>query len=296
MQNRKEKSDMKRFKLGMAIGLLLCCSSCYRAFDWEDPNFQSHIVLFSSICPDTTIQVYVSQSYSIHMPSIDTLDRANVSLYINGQAMDRSTTRPHSGDTVRLVAEAAGLPTAEGSTFVPYPIPIKRADVNIEENFTRFRVTLDDPAGETNYYGLQISRIDTTGQTWGLSLDTHSEPLFSHLSAGLIDDLIEQGNDYRLIIYPFTDQTMNGQRYTLQVTSPSNLSTTTDRLRFCIRLYTLTQDYYQYLLSVGLTNTDRLPEAGLADPTPIHHNVQNGLGLVGGYALSEQVVTLPGRE
>lgn len=287
---------MKQIKYGLVVCLLLICNGCYRPFDWEDPDYQSHMVLFSSICPDSTVGVYVSQSYGINKPQVDTLAEAKVSLFINGQEKDRSTARPRSGDTVRLVAEAAGLPTAEGSTIVPYPLPITRAEVNREANFTLFRVTLDDPAGENNYYGLQISKISQTDQGMGLRLDTHSEPLFSHLSAGLIDDLIEQGNDYRLIIYPFTDRTIDGQRYTLQVTSPSHPSSATDTLRFCIRLYTLTRDYYQYLLSVGLTNTDRLPEAGLADPTPIHHNVRNGLGLVGSYALSEQVVTLPGRE
>ena len=87
----------------------------------------------------------------------------------------------------------------------------------------------------------------------------------------------------------------DGKEYTLQVKEQLRSDTKYYTKRH-IRLYSLSEPYYQYLLSLqnienegimgGLTNV------GLAEPVRIYSNVEGGTGIAGGCQWFESLVDI----
>ncbi|MGM9759818.1 MAG: DUF4249 domain-containing protein [Parabacteroides sp.] len=267
------------------ISCLLLFNSCYRSFEWENPDFKSHIVLISSICADSTIHVSVGKSWSFGQSPTDTLAEARVSLFINGQPRDLDAARPQAGDTVRLEVEADGFTPVEATTILPKAIPISQFKRIEENSLNHFYLTFQDPANQSNYYGLQIVQQSDAYDSGWMFFDTRQEPLFSPLSSGLLDDLLDQSNIFRLPIYPFSDETIDGQTYTLHV-SARKYGSSSEEHTYTARLYALSNDYYYYILSQGKSSMPDLFQYGLADYPLLHHNVQGGVGIVASYAFS----------
>ena len=93
----------------------------------------------------------------------------------------------------------------------------------------------------------------------------------------------------------FSDELSDGKEYTLQVKEQLRSDTKYYTKRH-IRLYSLSEPYYQYLLSLqnienegimgGLTNV------GLAEPVRIYSNVEGGTGIAGGCQWFESLVDI----
>ena len=93
----------------------------------------------------------------------------------------------------------------------------------------------------------------------------------------------------------FSDELFDGKEYTLQVKEQLRSDTKYYTKRH-IRLYSLSEPYYQYLLSLqniknegimgGLTNV------GLAEPVRIYSNVEGGTGIAGGCQWFESLVDI----
>ena len=92
----------------------------------------------------------------------------------------------------------------------------------------------------------------------------------------------------------FTDQSINGQTYTLQIKeTTAELDETEQRI---ISIYSLSESYFLYLLSLqkiaGSTLEGGLGNIGLAEPLRVYSNVEGGTGILGGNQHSETTITL----
>ena len=161
----------------------------------------------------------------------------------------------------------------------------------IEENDVLiYQITFQDTPGKSNYYSLQIWGDD---DHLGVLLDFSVDPVFTQ-QQGILDEVFGSSMvNWRGRV--FSDELFDGKEYTLQVKEQLRSDTKYYTKRH-IRLYSLSEPYYQYLLSLqnienegimgGLTNV------GLAEPVRIYSNVEGGTGIAGGCQWFESLVDI----
>lgn len=306
-------------------GLFL--TSCYRTFDMEDYRTTPKMVINSAFSPDTVVMASISRTWfhSESMPDV-TLRNAKVELYIDGIFKEEmpwkeyaykdtlyiSTTVPQPGQTVKIVASTPEYGTATAEDVIPSKteikdlqiIPRKEAtgngstiidqDGNItyteENDVLLYQITFQDTPGKSNYYSLQIWGND---DQLGVLLDFSVDPVFTQ-QQGILDEVFGSSMvNWRGRV--FSDELFDGKVYTLQVKEQIRLDMVNSTKRH-IRLYSLSESYYQYLLSLqnidyegimgGLTNV------GLAEPVRIYSNVEGGTGIAGGCQWVESLIDL----
>lgn len=223
-----------------------------------------------------------------------------------------SNTVPQPGQTVKIVASTPEYGTASAEDKIPSKteikglriIPRKEATGNggtlvdgdgnisyIEENDVLiYQITFQDTPGKSNYYSLQIWGDD---DHLGVLLDFSVDPVFTQ-QQGILDEVFGSSMvNWRGRV--FSDELFDGKEYTLQVKEQLRSDTKYYTKRH-IRLYSLSEPYYQYLLSLqniknegimgGLTNV------GLAEPVRIYSNVEGGTGIAGGCQWFESLVDI----
>ena len=153
-----------------------------------------------------------------------------------------------------------------------------------------YQITFQDTPGKSNYYSLQIWGDD---DHLGVLLDFSVDPVFTQ-QQGMLDEVFGPSMvNWRGRV--FSDELFDGKEYTLQVKEQLRSDTKYYTKRH-IRLYSLSEPYYQYLLSLqnienegimgGLTNV------GLAEPVQIYSNVEGGTGIAGGCQWFESLVDI----
>ena len=276
---------MKRWLLYILISIsFLPFCSCYRDYQIKDKDFSPRIMLHSLVQADSLLNIFVSKTWLIGQASVDTLPEATVSLFVNGEPEDYMTAIPHSGDHLRLLVEAEGLPAVQATTVVPYRVKIdslfcQRIDKN--EMDIQVELTFQDPVGVPNYYGLGFYAVPYNSYGSFFVIDASKEPLFAYLdSYGILDDVVRSNSYYyRGYLIPFSGQSIDGQRYTLRVTMAINQFFWSDMDDIKICLYSFSESYYIYLLSLLRSGINVLSDYGLADPNQLYTNVENGLGI-----------------
>lgn len=308
-----------------AILSFLLLSACYRRLDLEAYRTTPKMVINSAFSPDTVVMASVSRTWfhTESMPDV-TLRNAKVELYIDGVFKEEmpwkaytywkpqfwlgedlgewitdtlylSNTIPLPGQTVRIVATTPEYGTAWAEDIVPRKVEIE--DLTIRNNLEGgdvifYQITFQDPPGQANYYSLQIWGDD---EHLGAFLDFSVDPVFNR-QQGALDEVFGSGlTNWRGRV--FSDELFDGKRYTLQVREVVRLDM--DRAtRRHVRLYSLTEPYYQYLFSLqNISDDDEsimggLTNIGLAEPVRIYSNVEGGTGIVGGCQWVETLIDL----
>lgn len=118
---------------------------------------------------------------------------------------------------------------------------------------------------------------------------TMSEPLLRPL--GSLDSDFGFDSEWYQQFYVFDDTAINGQTYTLHL----NLSTWHDNnIMYCFRpiqyqvlLFHLSPAFYRYVKSINDIDNNELAQSGLSMLSPTYSNVRGGIGIVGGYCMSQ---------
>ena len=64
------------------------------------------------------------------------------------------------------------------------------------------------------------------------------------------------------------------------------------------KLYAISKQYYQYLVSVLVNQTDDrglqggMIDLGIADPIKIYSNISGGIGILAGYTISQKTINV----
>lgn len=300
--------------LALAFGL----AGCYADFHLKVEDPVSHLVLHAFVTADSLVVGEVSRSWIAgQSPAPVALPDARVALWLNGQFTEWlqwkipaspadsllgrgvyiSTVCPAAGDSIELKVEAAGFEPVRGADRIPEKgrienIRISRAGNTSGYEQMKMYITLQDAPGIRNYYGLRVYRTynHTGSPGYGseqIILDYSQEPLFSRTGT-IFDDLFTSEQYVPGLVYPFSDEQIDGQRYTLKVSTLvySHADTSPDREeRYVVCLYSFSADYYRYILSLVRQGANSLSDYGLADPALLYHNVTGGIGLVGAYRI-----------
>ena len=114
-----------------------------------------------------------------------------------------------------------------------------------------------------------------------------SEPLLNPLSE--MDEDFGFKSNYYQNFYIFSDETINGQTYTLHLNVDDNHSVDGHEFwkQYRVELYHVTPEMFHYLKSINDVDNNELAQGGFSMMMPTFSNVRGGIGTVGGYALSK---------
>lgn len=204
---------------------------------------------------------------------------------------------PRAGDRIRLdVNTHLGRVWAED--VMPTLTPIEKVDFHFVEKTnngspeTVYRITFTDNPSERNFYFVGI----TDKYNMKLWLDFSKDEVFRPALDGLnaIDD--EALFDIFGGGMAFSDDLINGKTYTLRIAEVGENGHAHRRVDRIIKLYSVSQSYYRYLRRIFNESEDSfnnaLIEAGLAEPTPHHTNINGGTGILGMMQVAKDTVNI----
>lgn len=307
----------------------LSLASCYKEIDLSEYRTTPKMVINSTVSPDTVVMACVTRTwfYPETMPNVK-LPHAKVELYINNQYIEQmqwkivynpenpkqsdtlfvSNTIPTEGDKIKIIASTPEYGTATAEDIIPQRVPIKDVKYNIrkgdgiyQETYSDYseiyyEVTFDELPEKNNYYLARVTnprRYDYGSLFSGVTIMEYIDPIFKEL-----DDILDSGLGFIGLNKDngalFTDQNINGQTYTLHLKEIAPELESVNRRT--ISIYSLSESYYLYLLSLqkiaGSTLEGGLGNIGLAEPLRVYSNVEGGTGILGGNQHSDITITL----
>lgn len=315
---------MKHLLYTLLLGVFL--TSCYRKIDLDEYRTTPKIVINSVVSPDTVVMASITRTwfYPDKKPYVN-LPHAHVELYINNQYIETmqwktlnnprnpdqpdtlflSNTIPAEGDRIKIVASTPEYGTVTAEDIIPKKVPIKNASHTIKKGNgvyqgtisdyfeIYYEVTFDEFPEKNNYYLAKITQIKTGYYGYYETEIDYIDPVFKEQDAILDESMAFNGLEKRGGAL-FTDQSINGQTYTLQIKeTTAELDETEQRI---ISIYSLSESYFLYLLSLqkiaGSTLEGGLGNIGLAESLRVYSNVEGGTGILGGNQHSETTITL----
>lgn len=299
---------MKHLLYTLLLGVFL--TSCYRKIDLDEYRTTPKMVINSVVSPDTVVMASITRTwfYPDKKPYVN-LPHAHVELYINNQYIETmqwktlnnprnpdqpdtlflSNTIPAEGDRIKIVASTPEYGTVTAEDIIPKKVPIKNASHTIKKGNgvyqgtisdyfeIYYEVTFDEFPEKNNYYLAKITQIKTGYYGYYETEIDYIDPVFKEQDAILDESMAFNGLEKRGGAL-FTDQSINGQTYTLQIKeTTAELDETEQRI---ISIYSLSESYFLYLLSLqkiaGSTLEGGLGNIGLAEPLRVYSNVEGG--------------------
>lgn len=307
----------------------LCLTSCYKEIDLDEYRTVPRMVINSTVSPDTVVMASVTRTwfYPETKPYVN-LPHARVELYINDRFVEPmqwktvpnlhrpehpdtlfvSNTVPSEGDRIKIVASTPEYGTAMAEDIIPRRVPIERVRYAIRkgeglyiDTYTDYyeifyEITFSDPPEPGNYYLIRVMSLwndSYYGSYWQVVDMDYIDPVCREqdaiLDGSMSFDGLNKGSGAL-----FTDQSINGQTYTLQAKETAiKLDESESRI---VALYSLSESYFLYLLSLqkiaGSTLEGGLGNIGFAEPLRTYSNVEGGTGILGGNHHSETRITL----
>lgn len=309
------KQTLFHILLGLATTFLF--SSCFVDLDLEPQRPTPSIVVNSIISTDQNAAVHVGKTVFYterHRPLTPVTD-ANVLMTINQgvpkllnlttieseetqkNGLYRSDYTAKAGDRIRLDITAANGDHVWAEDIMPQKTLIEKVDTALGAGHNdysyemTYRITFTDNPNEKNYYFLHI--LPAKGSSY--EFDFGKDDVFRQNSHGM-DLLMEDTQLDGRHGMAFSDELINGKTYTLRVSESlykSHLEYRADRI---IRLYSITESYYRYLLGIFNKSDDSLEEemiqAGLTEPSPHYTNIKGGVGVFGLMQIDEKNINI----
>lgn len=284
---------MKRFLFIPLFCALLC--SCYKEIDVDVDGSEAQLVLNCIARNGADVQASVSYSWLYTQEHSSALiQNALVEVFVNGVLKDtmdyrddlyHSSVHPSSGDTIRVRATVDGE-TVWAQDVVPQMAKILSVkttrESNDDEEVADYKIKIQNPAGQTNYYMLLITgEASNEGELVDYSYDPIFQVTNEEINGSLTNRSIQS-----YMGYPFTSKGMETDEYMLTVKEIVSTAESTNKRK--IHLYTISEAYYRYVVNYLANNKDgsiygELTSLGLAEPLITFTNIQGGLGLLACY-------------
>lgn len=307
------------------LSILAFCGACTYHFDIEEMGENPKLVIYSFPGNQDTTFIQVSKSIPVNSKQdITSVSNAKITFCVNGKekevqyAEEGSTSIPQAcyyvlgkfypGDRIEIKAETENLPAVSSRTEIPFFFPLKKIRLikklnNNGMKIIQFQISLQDDPSETNYYGVIIEEMSKYKDNyWGertyietLSLlNLEEEPLMHQ--TGALDDLLfgDSKESYRGM-YIFSDNKINDKEYTLHLNHynkyrpnhDSSDGTDWSHYYYRVTVFGLSADYYRYVRNIIDLQNNELGRYGLSPIRPAYTNIQNGLGILGGYSMEQ---------
>ncbi len=296
-------------------------SSCYQDIDLDKYKGQNgeHLLTINSIVnPDSTIAAAATKTYffsDVHN-SRDYVNDLAISIKVNGNDVGEmkfnpttnlyvSDVKPSENDVVELstvymdekvtcrdkVPSKVAIESASASRQGPVSIYSDR------DYIITYKITFTDPSDTRNYYFLDYDQENSSKSVMMGERDYTFEYVFQQL-ANRVNANIPGWEPYSPDGLPFTDDGIEGKTHTLVVKEILQGGYGTDLTRYSemkrrFKLFSISEDYYEYLLSVLYNDTDSdglhggMIDLGIAEPMKYFSNIIGGVGIFAAYALDE---------
>lgn len=218
--------------------------------------------------------------------------------------------RAVAGERYTLSITKDGFESAEATAFIRDPIAIEALDydttvtryrydygdsivVGEDIDISEMRITFDDPAAERNFYELAViirqSYVETVYDEEGNPFtDTVVYYIQQYLEsddpafAGSQGDFVEGEDAVYGELLTFSDEFLNGDRYTLRFKPQIYFYGEGDSRTVLVVLRTISEERYLYFQSADLQYyNDGNP---FAEPVQVYSNVSNGFGIFAGFS------------
>ena len=271
----------------IALGL-----SCEKVIEPPIPQLPDLLVLNGIFSPDSPWEVELTESGS----SLDTLPLPPVTLarvkllneargeniileHIGEGKYQHPDIQPISSEEYHIQVEVPDFPVLTASSQVPAPVSATVVDTTtgtyLGDDALFFQLEINDDPEVENFYLIEVIRRDQRdGSAFHnllASLDENSEN----------DVFGEDQLDTQRIYLP--DKQFTGLPYITQfatLISRNDLFNRPGEISLEIHLFSVTEDLYEYLKTLELS---QLRDPTFSQPIQIHTNVDNGLGIFGGY-------------
>jgi len=288
------------------LSIVLFLAACELTVVVDLPEQEPKLVINSLYSKDSTWVVNLTLSKGMYDTSwtYQPVSNAQVRLFKDGnwlqdlsydavaQAYTSNNNLPEPGAAYRLEVTAPGFSgTISADDTLPQTVPIHSLEFQRDawqkngKFMSDLKIRFQDPAG-WQYYALELYALDTLGgNVWLSPCFTSDDPVFNQGSIG--GPVAGNDNEYCERVY-FSDQLIGGKDYTLKI------SINSENLEYSqfivVVLYSLSRNYYYYNISRDLQfDTKYNP---FAEPVMVFSNIQNGLGIFGGYSLSYSIQPL----
>lgn len=288
---------------------IFCTISCHETeLQIDLPAPKPKLVVHSTFTPFTppivkSLAVFVSQNAEV----FDTLKAASitdatVSLFVDGKFDQmlkydgiygyHAKVYPEAGIEYSIKVEKDGFETVTSKGMIPPKVAIKSCELipfaGLDDDnlaFSQLSVTFDDPADQTNYYEIMVLGYGQENDKYMLT--TNDKVITSesyYPSPILMDALLPE----RLL---FSDKQINGQTHTVEMTYYPPQGGNIDYLNISphqifLSFRSVSEAYYLYYTTLFKHFNSRRADMlfGIAEPSPVYTNIQNGHGVFAGYA------------
>jgi len=290
---------MQKYKVNISLliaVIMITLSSC----EIEDrvielPEHDSRLVLNAQIYQaDTTMNIILTESMGItdtflRTENIELRNSSQITLFTPDEGaiegyiykepnLTENVKTPFwkfdynnflEGETYVIEAEADGYDQVRSEVTIPMPANLVDVEVNLQEAdetrfFTRdrFEITIDDPAGEENYYLIEATReIEDNGFFFTRRYRFYDSP------ENPIDESFLENR-----ISVLSDKNFNGTEYSF-VAYGERGSERFSEIKF--NIYQITKEAYEYQLAFEKANTD----SPFAEPVTFPNNIEAGYGI-----------------
>lgn len=292
---------------------LFLFKGCDRETELEIPYSGDKMVIYSFLSTDQPIKVRLSKSRPLDSGLVTYIKDATIKLYENNihiedlicnyDYVSPSNFMCKGGTEYTLYIYHKKLGTSKASTEIPTPTPIKVVDTSSmnklytwrsldvhrgrEEIFLlsglrsvlEIKIEINDPPGEKNYYILDVDGPPFEAEIPEPGI--YSIPFSYDSEEEMIDGWIVNRNvsPYVTWVYSayFSDRFFNGKNFifTIYVLKEYVINS-----RIHIKLYTINEEYYNYIKSVQEWEENK--DNPFSEPVIIYSNVVNGMGILGG--------------
>lgn len=277
----------------MGAGLLF--SSCEKFIDYDVPEHNPRLVVISGFQPDEPWSVFVSHSISsFDNEDFSKIKNANVMVkstdgtyattltYSNLSERYISTGAPEAGKAYEIEVSASGYPSVTSENKIPGPVTLISLDTlegfHNGEFTSDFELKFTNQAGEDNFFMIQLYSLET--YTWKEQYENlipiqSDDPNVDKIS----DD--DYGDDFLLL----KDQNFDGQEYTFRFYTPYYSIYYGKGAQYKVKVFSCSEEFYRYQKTARqyqLTNDNPFSQ-----PVQIFSNIENGIGIFGGFVVSE---------
>lgn len=284
--------------IALLAPLALLVSACVKDLDYDFDDVEPHVVVMSTVDPDTTLSLRLSFSrFFLSAEPFRKIEDATLQLVVNGQPQALNATqpnpgdyrlayRPQYGDRLDLTVQVPGHEPVSASTVVPHPASVTGARASLHhasgvgDNVYAIRFTLHDPADEDNYYFLRlIEELDhgSMGHNYRYTNFSCSDYLLTQgVDLGTVFDNIDGSTptEHYVDNLPFPDDNIAGRSHEVEIKVEKNYNTS----GFILELVSLSRDRYLYELTAN-QYTDAPFESLIAEPVQVHTNIDGGIGI-----------------
>ena len=301
-----------------ALLLTFVLTSCEKVIEFDGDETESYMVMISKPESDSPWKVRLTESrFFLYGDTIATIKDASVSIEVNGRTLNSNITNhgngmydlgytPQQGDSLTLRVTTPNKGTMMAGCRIPHKPIISQASCTYDTtHYTEYypdtvqsingditvKLTLEDPAEETNYYMLRMRMPSTNYNYTTESYDTiwrynrinvNDNVLFDMDATNELFDIGSQ--DYYGTQILFTDERINGQTHTITFnTSIYGL----EAGHPLVEVFSISRDRYLYEKSLQAAGEQDMFINLISEPVQIHSNVTGGLGILGGSAVTK---------